>query len=388
MQVNQLTQGTLRSLAEVAADEPVVVSVFMDLEPGTFAAPDARESQISSLLHALGEEMRGRELSHDAAEALDADRERIETFLRDELDASGARAIAIYSALALDVFEVIKLADAVDTAVHVDLRPVLEPIMGHEDEGAWCVLLVTRETARIFRGGPTGLREIHDLQSDVKNQHQAGGWSQARFQRSVEQEVEWHLERAADVLFRYARRRPFEHLVIGADNDALRPSLTGETHAYLLEKVRGWVDIDERLAREDEVFEAVRAVMDAYAAEQECGLFDRFGAELATGGRAAAGVVDVLAALVEQRVETLLVREGASAEGTQCVTCGWMGAAGPVLCPVDETRLDRVENIVEPAIQAAIRQSAAVHVVEEPDDRDGDRPATPFEEPVAAVLRF
>jgi peptide chain release factor subunit 1 len=388
MQVNELTHQTLRSLSDVAADEPVVVSMFVDLGPRAFGAPGARESQVNSLLHSLREEMRARELSHDAEEALEADVERIETFLRDELDASGARAIAIYSALALDVFEVIRLADAVDTAVHVDLRPILEPIVGHEDEGAWCVLLVTRETARIFRGGPTGLREVHDLQSDVKNQHQAGGWSQARFQRSVEQEVEWHLERATDLLFRYARRRPFEHLVIGADDDSLRPSLTGETHAYLLEKVRGWVDLDERLASPDEVFEAVRGVMADHLAEQERELFDRFLAERGTDGRATTGLKDVLAALVGQRVETLLVREGAEAEGTQCVTCGWMGLTGPVLCPVDETRLDSVENIVEPAIQAAIRQSAAVHVVGEPDDRDDGRPPTPFEEPVAAVLRF
>jgi peptide chain release factor subunit 1 len=388
MQVNQLTTETLRSLSDVAADEPVVVSMFVDLDPREFANPSARETQVNSLMSALAEEIREGDLSHDALQALEADRERIETFLRDELDASGARALAIYSALALDVFEVVKLADAVETGVHVDLHPILEPIMGHEDEGSWCVLLVTRETARIFRGGPTGLRETHDVHSDVKNQHQAGGWSQARFERSVEREVEWHLEKATDLLFRYSKRRPFEHLVIGADNDAMRPSLTAETHSYLLEKVRGWVDIDERIASEDEVFEAVRGVMDAYLGEQERELFERYLAERGTDGRAATGVKDVLAALVEQRVETLLVREGAQAAGTQCVTCGWMGTAGPVLCPVDETRLDQVENIVEPAIQAAIKQSADVHVIDEPDDRDGDRPPAPFEEPVAAVLRF
>jgi hypothetical protein len=79
------------------------------------------------------------------------------------------------------------------------------------------------------------------------------------------------------------------------------------------------------------------------------------------------------------------VREGAQAAGSKCVTCGWLGPAGPARCPVDETALDSVDNIFEPAIQAAIQQSAAVHVVRERDDAQTE---TPFAEPIAALLRY
>jgi peptide chain release factor subunit 1 len=259
-------------------------------------------------------------------------------------------------------------------------------VMGHEDEGTWCVLLVTRDTGRIFRGGPTGIREIRDVHSDVKNQHQAGGWSQARYERSVEQDVERHLETVAEMLFAHHKRRPFEHLIVGANNESLRPALTGETHSYLLERVRGWVDIDERVASEDEVFEAVRHVIEEHLAAEERRLFERFEAERGTGGRAAEGVDAVLAALAERRVETLIVREDAGAEGVKCVTCGWLGPAGRERCPVDDTVLDRIDNIVEPAIQAAIQQAAGVHVVRSDGAQDED--GAPFDAPLAAVLRF
>jgi peptide chain release factor subunit 1 len=386
MRVNELTDTTLRSLSEVEADEPVVVSIFLNLDPSQYATAPARETQVNSLLNALAEQMRDGDLSHDAREALEGDRERIERFLREEMDPSEAEALAIYSAQALDFFEVIKLATPVDSEVRIDLRPILEPLMGHEDMGTWCVLLVTRDTGRIFRGGPTGIREIREVSSDVKNQHQAGGWSQARYERSVEQDVERHLETVTEMLFTHHKRRPFEHLIIGANNEALRPALTGETHAYLLERIRGWVDIDEQLASEEEVFEAVRHVMDEQLAGEERALFERFEAERGTGGRAAEGPEDVLAALVERRVETLMVREDARAEGVKCVTCGWLGAAGPERCPVDGTALDRVDNIVEPAIQAAIQQAATVHVVRSADAQ-GESGA-PFAGPLAAVLRF
>lgn len=386
MHANQLTEDALRSLSEVEADEPVVVSLFLDLDPAQFATPPARASQITSLLSDLDALLGDRELSHDAAEALKVDRERLETFLRDDdLDVGDAAALAIYSSDALDVFRVIKLPEPIDAAVHVDQRPILEPVMGLEDEGGWCVLLVTRDSARIFRGGPTGIREIREVHSDVKNQHSAGGWSQARFERSVEQEVEWHLEAATEALFRHFKRRRFEHLVIGANNESLRPALEGELHSYLTERIRGWIDIDEQLASEAEVFEAVREVMRAQVDQEERELLERFAAERGTDGRAAEGVEPVLAALVERRVETLLVVEGAAVPGTKCVTCGWIGPAGPERCPVDETALDVVDNIVEPAIQAAIQQSAAVQVLERSDDEER---AAPIAEPLAAVLRF
>jgi peptide subunit release factor 1 (eRF1) len=386
MNANQLTENTLRSLSEVEADEPVVVTLFLDLDPAHFATPPARATQITSLLSELDELLRDDDLSDDALDALRADRERIESFLRDDdLDVGAAAALAIFSSDALDVFEVVKLPQAVEAAVHVDQRPILEPVMGLEDEGAWCVLLATRDTARIFRGGPTGIREIREVHSDVKNQHSAGGWSQARFERSVDQEVEWHLEHVTDLLFRHFKRRPFDHLIVGANNESLRPALENETHAYLTERIRGWIDIDEKLASPDEVFHAVKETMDAHLEQEERDLLERFAAERGTDGRAAEGLEPVLVALVERRVATLLVAEGATEAGTKCVTCGWIGPAGPQQCPVDETTLDAVDNIVEPAIQAAIQQSASVHVLKPSDD--GER-IVPIDGPVAAVLRY
>src|SRR4051794_16554403 len=385
MRTNQLTEDTLRSLSEVEADEPVVVSLLLNLDPREFAAPPARESQINSLLSELTALLSDESLSRDALESLRADHERLEAFLRDgELDLDGAGAVAVYASDALEVFEAIKLPNPVDAEVYVDRWPILEPVLGLEDEGDWCVLLVTRETARIFRGGPTGLREVRGVESDVKNQHSAGGWSQARFERSVEREVEWHLERATDLLFRQFKRRPFAHLVIGANDESLRPALTGETHSYLTERIRGWIDIDERLASAEEVLEAVGGVMDEYLEAEQKALFERFSAEAATDGRAAEGLQDVLAALVERKVETLLMPEGAEAPGTKCVTCGWLGPAGRESCPVDETALAQLENIVEPAIQAALQQSARVHVIR----REPDAAPPPFDAPLAALLRY
>src|SRR3954454_11119198 len=170
MQTNQLTDDAPRSLSEVDADEPVVVSLFLDLDPARFAIAPARDTQITSLLSELDALIDDDGRSRDAVQALRSDRERIEAFLRDDdLDVSEAAALAIYSAQALDVFAAIKLPNPVESAVHIDQWPLLEPVMGLQDAGDWCVLLVTRESTRTSRGVPSPIRQAPALRSAVTN---------------------------------------------------------------------------------------------------------------------------------------------------------------------------------------------------------------------------
>lgn len=55
-------------------------------------------------------------------------------FLSEAIDVSEAEAIAICSAQTLNVVPAIKLAEPIEAAGHVDLRRIIEPVMGHEDE--------------------------------------------------------------------------------------------------------------------------------------------------------------------------------------------------------------------------------------------------------------
>ena len=382
MYTSQLSEDTLRALSEVEADEPVVISLFLDLDPAQFATPPARTSQITSLLSELDALLRDAGLSQDAADALKVDRERIEV--------SCATMTSMWMAWrAWPSTRPMRSRCSRRSSCPTRSNRRCTWNSGRSSSLSW--VCRTRRVVRAPRHArlgaplPTGIREIRDVQSDVKNPHSAGGWSQARFERSIGQEVEWHLERATDLLFRHFKRRPFDHLIVGANNEALRPALSGETHAYLTERIRGWVDIDEKLASESQVFEAVREVMDAHLEQAERALLERFAAEKATDGRAAEGIDPVLAALAERRVETLVVRQGAAAPGTKCVTCGWLGPAGIRRCPVDQTTLDAVNNVVEPAIQVAIQQSATVHVLRPPA---GEENAEPISEPIAALLRY
>ena len=98
-------------------------------------------------------------------------------------------------------------------------------------------------------------------------------------------------------------------------------------------------------------------------------------------GRAASGLPEVLAAVHEQRVGTLLVEAGFAEPGVRCPTCGWLGADGVAACPADGSATDPVADLVEAAVERALTQAADVRVLR-------DRAELASHGRIAAVLRF
>jgi hypothetical protein len=397
MAVSNTSPERLRALTEVEITAGRVVSAYLDLDPAVFAAPPARESAIRSLVDDLGRRIASLEdeLSHEELMGLREDRDRIETYLTSDLDADGARGLAIFACGPSGLWEVLKVPHAVDLEVSIDAAPRLEQLAQESDAGSWAVMLVSRAHGRIMRGGPNRLVETLERNDDVHGQHQQGGWSQARYQRSVDREADSHVDALMEALHRAYRRRRFDHLLF-VTHDELWPAIERSLHADLAPLVVGHVEAEVEYSGPDEVLETARPEMERVELGREHELFGRLAEGLGTGGRAAAGLQPTLDALVQRRVETLLVLDGFQAPGAVCPSCGWMGAdAGVTRCPVDDTEVERRENVVEAAVAATLQQDASVTFVPRRDD-----PADPDSGPsaqyleleghggIAAVLRF
>jgi hypothetical protein len=100
--------------------------------------------------------------------------------------------------------------------------------------GAWGVAVVSRSAARLFRRGPGALVEFVAVNDEVHSRHAQGGWSQACFQRGIEEKVAVHVRRVANRLRRAHLRRPFEHLATVASSE-LRPVIEDSLHGELAE---------------------------------------------------------------------------------------------------------------------------------------------------------
>jgi len=379
MQVMAPDRDELRRLAEIRLDRPVVLSLYLDLDPTEFATPPARATAVRSLLDEADRQVRDRrELPHEERMDLRASLARASSVLEGDLPAEGAQALAIFVAESAGLFEVLKLPRPVPSRVAIRRSPLVAPLAWLARRERWCVALVNRRDARIFRGSPDGLREIEQIHDLVFGQHDQGGWSQARYQRGIEKEKDDHLKHTVEALMKHFKRRPFERLIVGGPREVVA-DFESKLHGYLAERLAGRIDVDVEHSTPEQVLDAVQPRFEELEEEREAEALERLG----EGGRAAIGLEEVLRALNERRVETLVADERFSAEGTFCPSCGWLGPAGERSCPVDETELETLDDLTEAAVELTIQQSAEILAVRRRRDELAERAGG-----LAALLRF
>jgi peptide chain release factor subunit 1 len=322
----------------------------VDLDPTRFPTPDAREAELGSLL------------DQARREGGEADAERVMAWLAaNSAVRRGARALAIFSSVRANIFEAVRLPNPVEPLAVVDTVPWLEPAAAMVSPGHWGVAVVSRRSARLFRGGPGGLTEFTAIDDELHRRHAQGGWSQARFQRGIEEQVAAHVRRVGERLLRAHRRRPLEHLVVVC-SDELGPVVEHSFHLQLLEVLAGTVDADLEHATSAEITQRVAPLIERVERDRERALIAHLEEALGTGGPAAAGLDDVLSALEQDRVETLLVPDRGHLTAGLCPTCGRLSTDGSRRCPLDGGLLAEIDA-VEHGLEEAARQSAQVVVV-------------------------
>jgi len=348
--VGPLGPDTLERLSHLDTHGRPVLSVYLDLDPERFPTPDARDTQLGSLFDEGRREGAAREVDRVRA-WLDAD-----GAIR-----RGARGLAVFCCAKAGVLEAVRLTTPVEPLAVVDTVPWLEPLAAMISPGDWGVAVVRRRAARLLRGGAAALAEFASIDHELHRRHAQGGWSQARFQRGVEEQAAAHVRAVAERLLRAHLHRRFGRLVIVCSAE-LRPVVERSLHGELKEVLVGTVDADLERAPAEEIGRAVAPLIGQAERDRERDLVARLEQALGTGGAAAAGLDDVVSALEQQRVENLLVAEGPSLKTGLCPTCGRLSTDGGRSCPLDGATLVEVDA-TEHAIERAARQSAQVVVV-------------------------
>jgi peptide chain release factor subunit 1 len=376
MQATAPDRDQLRSLAELRLDRPVVLSLYLNLDPSQFATPPARKTAVRSLVDEAERRLREADrLSHDDKMALQGSLQRAASFLENELPSDGAHGVALFAAEPTALFEALRLPRSVPNRVAIGHSPLVGPLARLARRERWCVTLVNRRDARIFRGSPDGLREVEQIHDDVSGQHDQGGWSQARYQRGIEKEKDDHLRDTGEALMRHFKRQPFGKLIVGGPREVVT-DFEQKLHHYLRDRLAGRIEVDVERSSPDQVLDAARPLIEKLEHGHEREVLERL------GERGACALEDVLPPLNERRVELLILDEQfGGVTGVQCLECGWLGLEGDS-CPADGSELVELDDLTEAMIELSVQQSADVLAVHY------ERGALEGHGGAAALLRF
>lgn len=355
------TRGRLRT---VDAEGHRVLCVYLGFDPTQMPNLRERRMEANSLLtqaeHRYGADQ---ELSRANRMALREDIQSVRELLSDdeELAPESAHGLAIFSSVPAGISEIVRLPESVDPAVAFEEQPFLEPLVELSAFERWCVLLISRRASRIFTGPREHLLEVVDVLDDVHGRHAQGGWSQARYQRGVEEEVEEHIHATCTTLFARLQRRGFDRLLVAGPAE-LHARVERQLHPELRRRLAGFFEIDVERATRGEVHQRALPLIETAEREREREALRRVNEGLAPAGHAVAGLDEVLELLNEGRVQVLLVAHRFAIEGFACPHCDRLSANSSP-CPSDGATPEHREDIVESAIELALERSAEVLVV-------------------------
>lgn len=358
-----ITEDDIRELAGYRGQRGPVTSCYLDVD-------GARHVRHQDVVRELDRVLRPARSRCNGDQSVAADLGRIEAHVRGGFDRSRTRGLAIFSCSADDYWRVIELPVPVRSQVVVNHTPTvrqLETVVDqHERFG---LLLVDRQRARMFvfelgevvestarfDALPRGDDDDHSFTRDQARDHAAAV-------------VQQHLRRSAEAAFAVFQDQGFERLVIGAPDD-LATELESALHPYLRDRLVARCSIAPAATAE----EVRRAAFDVEAQVERAKEVEAVEAlrEAVGGGsrRGVAGLDATLMALVERRVEMLLVSSGYEEPGWRCGGCRWIGRIGRS-CPVCAGEMTRVDDVVEEAVEEALGQSCRVEICDGNADLD------------------
>ena len=374
----------LQRLLRTGPGKHWIVSCYLKLEPrdrsrGKYLIK--LKNRIREVIEALPAEG----LSRQDTEQVVSDLNRLHTMLQRPEALPPSQGLAVFVCKPLGLFETIALPRVHRSRLLVDRTPLVRELAALEDEvGRLLVAAVDKSGATIWEVTAFEARALADVEASPRkggrfhsDRHEAPGLGEHGFHNRLRHEREQLFDAVAARLFDLDRQEPVRGIVLassGTEAAALRMFL----HPYVAGKVMGTTRIARAKASLNGIHAATLEVREAYERKLERHLV----AEMLLGqgsGWAVNGIAPTLDALAKGQIRTLLVRADASVPGFRC------GATGRLTLSARECRslgdAVPVPDVIDDAIEEALRQRVDLDVVFEPD-------AAETINGLAALLRF
>jgi peptide subunit release factor 1 (eRF1) len=374
----------LARLTEVQPGKFRVVTCYLKLEP----RDRSRGKYLIKVKNRVKAAVQGLPrlgLERPVEDAVRRDLDRLQQFLRSPANLPSTQGVAIFACEGIELFAAVPLPVVYRSRLAIDRSPLVRELASVEDEfGRLLTVVLDRATARFFEVSAFETREVSDLRSDSTrgkrfhgDQDGRGAWGEHTYNNRIRTEKQRHYEAIARELFAIDRRQPAHGIVLagpGPEAGAVEPFL----HSYLVERVIGTARLNPKHVTPALVHGTTLAVREAYERAAERALVHEMIEGVGTGW-GVNGLTPTLRALSRGQVRSLLVHADAAEPGFRC------GASGRLALTERECRGEgepiAVLDLVDEAIEEALRQGVDVNVVYEPEARDSI-------DSLGALLRF
>ena len=277
------------------------LSIYLNTEPNQNGKKDFDvflKKQINDHLAVLDENSPKRE-------SLESDAAKISEFV-ETLDPA-TRSVAIFACSGeSEFFKTFEFAAPIDKSkFYVFDRPFVYPLVKLIDQNpAYAIVAADTHSAKILvvkRAETTRRAEIENVKT---NRTEVGGWSQARYQRHIENFHQQHAKEVIEELGKIVNNDRIDRVVLVGDEAVIIPLLRAEMSDELNQKIVGTLSMNANTP-EHEVIEAARDTVARHDSEADKEKIDHVLDVNYDGGVGVTGFENTLSALLNGQVQEL-----------------------------------------------------------------------------------
>jgi hypothetical protein len=206
--------------------------------------------------------------------------------------------------------------------------------IGEEFE-PYAVVHLDSRSARIFEIALGELVDSNDIRNEVHRRIHRGGWSQMRFQRSIEGEKHAHIQEVADALSELVSRYRYKRIVLFGSDKArsiLQTCLTPDVRRRAIDGER----VDSRTPDHELLQTAVDYFRHAET-EEESSKMERVVREIHSSTMGVSGLEDTLIYLARGQAYEVMLPADLTQQGAQCNNCGMIFKQATKTCHACES---------------------------------------------------
>lgn len=354
-----ISKQDLERLIQRESNGRPVLSLFLDMSVNSNNKRnwDVYLAQKRTQLEELEPELMARERA-----SVDAVMNRVRDWILGTGFDESNRGVVVYAEVGGEYFEAMQFPVPVQNRLVVADRPVIGPLAqvltAYHHYG---VILLDREHVRILSVYLGTLLDEVEYRGDpipTPSDVQAGGYSQARFQRRKAEEMRhFFKEFAAEVEDFVARYHPQDLVLLGTEENVakFREFLPQEVLDRIVYTGCNWVDEPA-----SGILQKLEPLLQREVERSGQELLEQLRDRVAHDYLATAGFHGTLTALQEGKVDTLVLASDQHRDGVRCERCGFVFARELASCPYDGSSSLAGVDVVEEMVRMAEGQGARI----------------------------
>lgn len=360
----------IETLTGFKGRDDLVTSLYLETDKARLARKEI-QTALKNMLNGAKVQLESMDAGKEKKDSLGRDLDLLADYFTQNVGSLNTPGLAAFSCSRRGFWLPLDLPHGPRNRLVFDTSFYVRPLAAITDKFSHiCVLLLSRRDACWFDISMGEIKPLESVRSDVPGKVKVGGYEgneSKRIERHLDARLHEHFKKAAQVTFDLFKKHAFDWLFVACE-DNHHGDFESHLHSYVREKIKGRMKSRVSDPLPKILKEALELETQVKKAEED-ETVQKLIAELERGGLASSGLKDTLHGLNLFEVQSLVVTHNFSKQGRICPTHKFL-YVDELKCPVCQKKTDILLDVIDEAIELALKRSCAVRQITPPSKLD------------------